>query len=349
MPTLDTADPWLQSAFDYFMSNVGPKRTRRIGSYGGDLQSRLNYALNLGHNDELAMYNTWLQNNPRPPATPSAPTTPTADPNAPVSIDPARMAMAKQAALNKADLHLRSLGLDPTQYIPLISAEFDKVASSASLQKDPYSVFSDDITTSVVNAEKARRTGQFSKEYENVFGTAADQQAAPSSLLDDAINSILTQQRGVAQQQLDRGKARGIYNDVGYNAGLSAIDTAMATGRSSLGSLGSGLINTYRGGLDEIGNKAYNAASSVGFDPTFSLDPYISEYNDYVGRTRNNAAGDLRGALGNTNFFDLSNIRSAAGTAQGALNLRDTDVATALQERRRTQSARRGLGSQGAF
>lgn len=282
---------------------------------------------------------------PPPPVAPK----PAPDPNAPTPIDPKKMALAKQAALDKADLYLRSMGLDPAQYMPFIGAEFDKAAASAPLQKDPYSVFSDDITSNVVKAKQAEQYGQFNKGYENAFGEAADMAAAPSSLLDDAIAGILAEQRGGAAEQLERGKARGIYNDVGYSAGTSAIDAAMASGRSSLSSLGSGLIDTYRGRLDEIGDKAYAAASGSGFGPDFKLDPYIAQYQDYTNRIRDNAAGDLRGVLGGQNFFDLSNIRSAAGTAQGALNLRDTDVATALGERRRVNTQRRGLGSQGAF
>lgn len=303
---------------------------------------------NVSNNPDRGISRAWRSftgANPVKYATPAA--APAEDTEEP--IDPAKMQLARQAALDRADLYLRSLGYDPTRYMAGINAEFDKAANAAELADDPYSVFDDNIVSNVVQAQQAQDRRQFNQGYENVFGQAADNQAAPSSLLDDAINSILSEQRTNAVQQLDRGKARGIYNDVGYNAGMAAIDAAMAGGRSDLGTLGSGLIDTYRGKLDEIGDKAFTAASASGFDPSFSLDPYLSEYNDYATRTSANAAGDLRSALGGRNFFELPKIANSAGAAQGAINLKNTDVATALRERNRVNSMKRGLGSQGAF
>jgi len=218
------------------------------------------------------------------------------------------------------------------------------------LSKDPYSIYSDDIATNVVKAENAARQQQFMKDFEGKFGIGADQAALPSTILDDAINSILGEQKTAAQLQLDRGKARGIYNDVGYNAGQAALGTAEGAARSELGALGSGYVDQWRGNLNDIDARAFDAYQSF---PTgsssFSLDPYIAERNDFLGRTKANAEGTLRGAIGGKNFFDFGKVGSAAGTSQGALNLRDADVATALGERKRLNTMNRGLGSQGAF
>lgn len=277
--------------------------------------------------------------------TPTTPTTPTPEP-----IDPAKMNLARQRALDNAILNLRAQGIDPTPFLDEINAEFDKRAATASLEKDPYSVFSDDIADNVVKAKVASQERQFMEQFDAQFGDAADRAALPTSLLDDTINQILSEQRGNAVQQLERGKARGIYNDVGYNAGMASIDNAMGVGRSDLSSLSGSLIDKYLGDLNKIDDRAYSAygASPIG-SGTFSLDPYTQQRNDFIGRTAANAGGDLRSALGGKNFFDFGKIGQASGTAQGALNLRDADVATALAERKRTNSLSRGLGSQGAF
>lgn len=341
-------DPWLQQQFDYLMQQVGPERTKKINAYNGDTAAKLQYALSIAHDDEKMLYNQWLTQHPKPVATTPPPTA--AESTAAPPIDQAKMAMAKQAAMDRAELNLRAQGLDPALYMGAISAQFDKAAATAELSGDPYSIYSDDIATNVVKAENAAKQQQFINEFEGKFGTAADQQAIPSNILDDAINTILGEQKTEAQLQLERGKARGIYNDVGYNAGQGALTSAEAAARSELGALGSGYVDQWRGNLNDIDARAWDAyqAFPIG-SSTFSLDPYIAERNDFLGRTRANAEGTLRGGIGGRNFFDFGKIGGKAGTAQGALNLRDTDVATAIGERKRLNTQSRGLGSQGAF
>lgn len=181
------------------------------------------------------------------------------------------------------------------------------------------------------------------------FQPGSEYNAVPSSLLDDTISQILAEQQGSATDYLNRGLARGIYNDVGYNAGQAMLGSDASMGRSDLSTLGTGVIDKYRTNLNEVANNAYQAAS--GYEPglKFSLDPYVGEYNHIIANANQNAGGDLRSVLGGKNYFDFSGLTNRAGQAQGALNLRDTDVATALAERRRKNSLDRGLGSQGAF
>jgi len=306
----------------------------------------MNFADVLRNAEESRLARQALQPPPAPAAI--APETPLVPP--PEVIDPAKMAMARKAAMQRAELNLRAQGLDPALYMDAINKEYDRAAEVAALNKDPYSVFGDDIATNVVKAQNAQKQNEFMKEFESKFGVGADRAALPSTMLDDAINSILGEQKTAAQQQLDRGKARGIYNDVGYNAGQQAINTAAGTARSELGALGGGLIDKWRGDLNDIDTNAWDAYQSyTPGDPTFSLDPYIGNRTDYLGRTTTGAEGALRGTLGGKNFFDFGKIGGSVGTAQGALNLRDTDVATALGERKRLNTMNRGLGSQGAF
>jgi hypothetical protein len=287
---------------------------------------------------------------PTTPTVPGTPTTTPTTPTTPAAPDFAtRLAAARAQAAQNAELFIRSQGLDAAQYMPLINAEFDRRAASILPTDDPRAAFTNDIANSVLLGEQSRRRNEFLNSVGQRFNPGHENAAVPSSLLDDAINSILQEQQGNAQQFLDRGRARGIYNDVGYNAGLSAVNNAASVGRADLSSLGSSVIDRYRGNLDEIGDEAYSVASGWELgNPNFSLDPYVNQYSDVLGRATTNAAGDLRGLLGGRNYFDFGDLGNRAGMAQGATNLRDTDIATALRERRRANSTR-GLGSQGAF
>lgn len=189
----------------------------------------------------------------------------------------------------------------------------------------------------------------FLNEAGQKFGTNYGKSLVGDNLLDDTINSILSEQRGSAQQYLDRGKARGIFNDAGYGAGVGKIGTLEQGARSNLATLGNDVLNKYRTEATGVRDKAYSAISGLLPGQNFSLDPYISEGAGIGSRAAANAGGDLRNALGGTSYFNFSDLTNTAGQAQGATNLRDADLATAIAERNRKSGAGRGLGSQGAF
>lgn len=232
---------------------------------------------------------------------------------------------------------------------PIVQDVIDKVKDSGTTVATTPEVASTEtaVTTPAPTAESLR--SGFLKEADSKFGSNFGNRVIGSSLLDDAITKILGEQRTEAQAYLDRGKARGIYNDIGYNAGNASINNAALAGGARVRGLGDDLISNYRTGANSIRDRAYEAIGGVTADRSFSLDPYVDEANDFVSRATANAEGDLRNALGGSKLFDFSALNNNAGQAQGALNMRDADVATALRERRRVNSQTRGLGSTGAF
>jgi hypothetical protein len=269
---------------------------------------------------------------------------------APAPVDnTAALAVARSAARANAEAAIRQRGLNPVEYAPLIDAELSRLDVGVNAQSDPKTAFAANIADAVLGGEQNRQRQQFLQQADKTFGTDYGNKAITSSLLDDTISSILSEQRAGAEQYLERGKARGIINDIGYGAGRSAIDNSTSVGRSRLSSLAGDTLNKYRSEANTVRDQAYGAASGFQLGQNFSLDPYIQRGEEVRSRAANLADDDLRASLGGTNFFDLSSITQRAGQAQGAMNLRDADVATALRERRRTNSLGRGLGSQGAF
>lgn len=230
---------------------------------------------------------------------------------------------------------------------PAAAAVAPTPTPSATLPVDLLQLIAQSTPPKVDKNAEARTAAN--KAVEGAFGTDYGRTNIASTLLDDTINSILGEQRANATQYLDRGRARGIYNDTGYNAGLSRIGTDAEAGRSKLYSLGSSVIDKYRTDANAVRDKAYNAAATTTADTAFSLDPYINEGNEVIGRANSLASGDLRNSFGGTQLFDFSSLNNRAGQAQGAINARDLDVVGALSARRRANSFGRGLGSQGAF
>lgn len=195
----------------------------------------------------------------------------------------------------------------------------------------------------------ATKRKEYAGQVENTFGQDYGQKNISSGLLDDTINQILTEQKNDASTYLDRGRARGIYNDVGYNAGTARIGTSGEAGRSKLYSLGHSVIDKYRSDANSVRDKAYSAANSWSDGQNFSLDPYINQGNEVINNAKQFAGGDLRNVFGGTKLFDFGDINNRAGQAQGAINTRDTDVLGAISARKKANAFGRGLGSQGAF
>lgn len=210
-------------------------------------------------------------------------------------------------------------------------------------------VLSAPVATTPQEDEQTKLRNQFRQQADSTFGVDYGRRNIASSLLDDTINNILSEQKNDAATYLERGRKRGIYNDIGYNAGLSGIGTAYEAGRSKLGDLGRGVIDKYRANADAVRDKAYAAASAFTPGTSFSLDPYISEGNEVINRANTFAKGDLLNAFGGTKLFDFGSLNNRAGQAQGAIGGRDLDVVSALSQRKRANSLGRGLGSRGAF
>lgn len=186
-------------------------------------------------------------------------------------------------------------------------------------------------------------------QVENKFGTDYGERNIASSLLDDTISSILSEQATDARSYLERGRKRGIYNDIGYNAGVSRIGTDAQAGYSKLSTIGNSIIDKYRADANAVRDKAFSAASGLTPGSSFSLDPYMKQGAEIVNRAVTLAPGELRNTFGGTQLFDFGALNNRAGQAQGAINARDLDVARAISDRKRANSFGRGLGSQGAF
>jgi hypothetical protein len=275
------------------------------------------------------------------------------------AAEEAAAAAARQESINKAiDIARRqatgqfsSLGLDPNQYSGKLDTTLNDLLAGLGESADPYAALNGkSIADSIYNQEQTGARTQYTKLANEKIGADYGNKLISSNLLDDTIADILNTQRGSAQEYLDRGQKRGIYNDVGYSAGQKTIGGAADTARSSLSTLGTGVLDKYRTQANTVRDNAFSAAS--GFDlgtGKFDIDAYLGQGNEIASRAQSNAGGDLRGAVGGTNYFDLSALNNSAGQAQGAVNLRDDDLAFALANRRKQQGAGRGIGSQGAF
>lgn len=256
---------------------------------------------------------------------------------------------AKGYAQQEANDIISSYGLDPTSYADKIAAGIGRETDSLGDTGDPYTQINGQFINNQLQQEQSQKRAQFGQQAASEFGPTYSSTKLQPSLLDNTISQILGEQQGSAQQYLDRGKARGIYNDVGYGAGASQLGSQAEAGRAQLSTLGNDVLSGYKTKLDDVRDKAYSAASGYTLGQPLNLDAYAQEGNQIANDAQTNAGGQLRSALGGQNFFDFSKLTNAAGSAQGAQNLQDTDLMSALAQRKKANAVGRGLGSQGAF
>lgn len=180
----------------------------------------------------------------------------------------------------------------------------------------------------------------------SALGTTTDK--LNSALFGNSINDILQGQYDKALTQLDRGLARGMYNQAGYDAGLSALGRNRETALVGLNQTANDLLSGYRSQYDTLRNDALNAANNFSGSGSFNLNDYINRANEITNQAKANLPGALLANAG-TGLFDLGMIRNEAGAAQGATNLNNLDVMEALTKRKQAEGVGRGLGSQGSF
>lgn len=257
---------------------------------------------------------------------------------------------ARDIADRTADDAVRDWGLDPTAWEGKTDLALDDLLKSLGDSADPYTMLNGrNLADQVLNNAQRAERNKFTNEANTKFGADYGNKLIGNNLLDDVVADILGEQQAEAQGFLDRGLARGIYNDTGYAAGQGKLGAQAQAGRSQLRTAADDVLQGYRSQADAVRDKAYGAAGGYTLGSTLNLDDYAGQGNAIRDRASEFGAGDLRSTIGGQNFFDFSGLTNAAGMAQGATNLRDSNIAAALAERKNKALSGRGLGSQGVF
>lgn len=242
-----------------------------------------------------------------------------------------------------------------TTPVPTTNDGSNGVIPNPSPSTDPYAVLTQNITSLLNRLNQQQANALAQQQARDAARNSVNTTFKPSatvfgtSLLDQSIQDILNDRSTKAMEQLDRSKARGQLNDVGYNAGLSTLNREKTGAQAKLMQTADDILNGYRTQYDSLRMSALDAANSFSGTGGFDLSPYSSQIQGLIDRAKTSAPGAFLNALGNDPLFDLSTIRGDAGTAQGALNLKDVTLAEALAKRKKVDSLGRGLGSQGGF
>jgi hypothetical protein len=270
-------------------------------------------------------------------------TAPVGDPN-----DTLQAAIARQLTNYYGQAY--SAGVDPNMYLDDFKSSLNTMAGYIPQGATNYSSYFDpNYASSFITGRGRQEQSSAINRVKSTFNPSYATSKISDSFLDNTINEILNNQYSEAQKAFDRGKARGQFNDVGYSSGIGGLNTAKTGAQAKLNSYEDDILSRYRGKINSVGTRANDAASGLTLGNSFNLDDYLTEADSIAKQFNTNAPGEFINTVGNENLFDLSSLLNKAGASQGAINLPNTDVLAALEERKQKTTATRGLGGQGAF
>lgn len=250
---------------------------------------------------------------------------------------------------SRSTQRLRDMGLDPDAYASLIeNAIVNGRSAIPDRDPNPAQFFTDSLLDTQISRTQGDRRANFTRQAAGAFGDNFETGLFDDTADDPFINAVLGRQRGEATRALDLARQRGSLDQRGYDAAIARLDEMESAGRATGNTLGGGVIQGYREQLRGIGNRARDAAARYTLGGDFNLNSYTNELNSRVGDLRGRLEGDINTALDGQSFFDLGDILTRGGSAQGPVNPR-TSMADVLAERERVRNTNRGVGWGGVF
>lgn len=242
-------------------------------------------------------------------------------------------------------------GLNADDYMDRITAALDLAQSGMSYGQSP--TFSTGLGDDILGDIR----GSQIKEYQKAIGGFAPEgftQTAFASTSDDAIiDAILGEQFSAASDSILRARDRGTLNDAGFRYAMDNLNTQKQSAMSRLQQTGGGIIEGYRGSLDDIVKNAKTGAGSWDFGDTFDPEVYRTQLTTKQGELGGRLEGDLRNAIGGEQFFNVADLIQKGGVGQGAQNTglgsQSGSLLSAITQRKTEEEQQRGLGTQGSF
>ena len=224
-------------------------------------------------------------------------------------------------AISGAKNRLGALGIQSGDQYGLwgdIMGKYD-TANAALQQGGDYSMaFSPNVAEEAIGSA---RTGQ-----RNKYSTAFGQQINPyyaedqfGSSRDDAIlQSILDTQYGDALADLQASRDRGQATSAVYDRAMRELDTGKATANTELQGIGRGVLEDIVGDINTRRQGSLDSAAAWDFGSTYDPTQEAGRIRSYADERGAQLEGDIRGAVGGKEFFDVNSLLGKAKARIGS-------------------------------
>ena len=252
-----------------------------------------------------------------------------------------------------ATSRLNALGLsagDPYGVWEQVNNRYDTANNALAQGADYSGAFSSSIVDEILGSA---RTGQRNK-YNTQFNTAVSPYYAEDEFgdtSDDAIlASILDQQYGDALADLTASRDRGATNQATYNRALRDLDNAKYTANTDLQNIGRGIREDVIGDVGNRRQSALDAAANWDFGSVYDPTQEAERIRSYAGGRKTGLEGEIRGAVGGREFFDINSLLGKASAKVGNQSTGTTGTSALYdtfenEAERNTENTRRQEGT----
>jgi len=235
---------------------------------------------------------------------------------------------AYQGAQSSARNRLNSLGIQAGDDYGLYSSimgKYDTANNSLQTGADYSGAFSPNVYEEEIGSA---RSGQ-----RNKYATAFGQQINPyyaedtfGSTADDAIlSSILDTQYGDALADLQSARDRGQATSSVYERALRDLDTGRATANTELQGMGRGVLEDIVGDINTRRQGSLDNAAAWDFGSTYDPTAEANRIRNYASERQSQLEGDVRGAVGGKQFFDINSLLGKAKARVGSASAPGSD------------------------
>jgi len=213
------------------------------------------------------------------------------------------------------------------------------------LDPSPGTYLGTDLWENTLGDIRTQNRSKLTRGYEAEVPTGFESTYIPDTADDALIEAIVGGQYNEASDYLNRAKARGTLNDVGFNTASTALQNQRAGAIARGNEMGMGVLETGRQSLKDIDKQARQGITNWDFGDQYDPTSYTSKIKSGASAFTGGLEGKLRNAFGSTEFFDPEAFIAKGGKAQGAIN----PGAASLQDAMSEEEKRRTAGSVGAF
>jgi hypothetical protein len=221
----------------------------------------------------------------------------------------------------------------------------DRRAGFDPREDDPSGLFRDVNLDDIIGQFQDRERNELRAKAEKRFGTDAGYDRFNYEMDDDIIKEILGTQVEDTKAGLERSLARGQLNDNAYERALKEMDNQKQIGRSQLETMGRGVIDRYRTGLNTAVDNVYNTVGNWRFGSGLDMGKEFDRVGQIAQDYRQNLSGDVRSAFGDYNAFDLNklvgkarNVTGYSGSGSGNANTGGNNMNNQFKDQLRTNN-----------
>jgi hypothetical protein len=230
-----------------------------------------------------------------------------------------RLGAAYSGSVDSARNFFVNQGLDPETYMSSISDAANAKKMQVPILDGSPGTYFDNLGQSVFDQLQSGERNQAMRGIDTFARDGFARSRIDDTADDNAINSILGEQRATADEYIERLLSRGIITNSGRAAASSDLDNQSFRVKNQIGEVGGAQIEKGRGDLRNIASDGRSAASQLRLGDAFDPFGYDTQINDSATAFFASLGDNLRGSTPQ-NLFNTGNLANVAGRAQGAQN-----------------------------